>query len=136
MSEKLTNEQEQVITQIIEGQSFSEAAAAIGVDLATVEEWRGDAAFVAALNRGRKALWGNSEDRLRALIPKALDAIEAAIRSDDLSLKAALAVIKIVGLGTHGVRDYGLLPMGDTDAAGVEAKWRQDEMHRLLMRSM
>ena len=133
MSDTLSNEQQQMITQVVEGKSFSEAAAAVGVDLATVEEWQKEAGFVAALNRGRKALWGNSEDRLRALLPKALDAIEAAIRSDDLSLKAALAVIKIVGLGTHGVRDYGLLPMGDTDAAGVEAKWRQDEMHRLLM---
>jgi len=135
MSE-LSNEQQQMITQVIEGKSFSEAAAAIGVDLATVEEWQGDAEFVAALNRGRKALWGNSEDRLRALLPKALGAIEAAIQSDDLSLKAALAVVKIVGLGTHGVAEYGLLPMGDTEAADVEARWRRDENNRLLTRCL
>ena len=136
MSEKLTNEQEQVITQIIEGQSFSEAAATVGVDLATVEEWQRSAEFVAALNRGRKALWGGCEDRLRALLPKALDAIETAMRSDDLSLKAALAVVKIVGLGTHGVKDYGLLPTGDTEAADIEAAWKRDENSRLLMRCM
>ena len=129
---ELSNEQQQVVTLIIEGKSFSEAAEDVGAEEATVAEWRRDAKFVAALNRRRKEQWEASEDRLRALLPKALGAIESALESDDMGLKASLAVLKIAGLGTHGPSDYGLLPMGDTDAGAIEASWREEEILRMM----
>ena len=130
---ELSNEQQQMITLIVEGKSFSEAAAEdVGAEEATVAEWQRDAKFVAALNRRRKEQWNSCEDRLRALLPKALGTIEAALESDDMGLKAALAVLRIVGLGTHGPSDYGLRPMGDTDAGAIEASWREEEILRMM----
>jgi len=129
---ELSNEQQQVVTLIVEGKSFSEAAEDVGAEEATVAEWQRDAKFVAALNRRRKEQWNSCEDRLRALLPKALGTIEAALESDDMGLKAALAVLRIVGLGTHGPSDYGLRPMGDTDAGAIEASWREEEILRMM----
>ena len=129
---ELSNEQQQVVTLIVKGKSFSEAAEDVGAEEATVAEWQRDAKFVAALNRRRKEQWNSCEDRLRALLPKALGTIEAALESDDMGLKAALAVLRIVGLGTHGPSDYGLRPMGDTDAGAIEASWREEEILRMM----
>ena len=129
---ELSDEQEQAISLLAEGKTQREAAADVGVDLATLEEWQRIPDFVAALNRRRKEQWNSCEDRLRALLPKALGTIEAALESDDMGLKAAMAVLKIVGLGTHGPSDYGLRPMGDTDAGAIEASWREEEILRMM----
>lgn len=74
----LTLKQENAIDMLVTGATNSEVAEAVGVNRVTVTRWRlYDPRFEAELNTRRKALWGSAVDRLRALLPRAIDALEA-----------------------------------------------------------
>lgn len=93
----LTIEQLNAIDLLITGKTDQAVADAVGVSRPTVTSWRlYDAYFQAELNQRRKEVWGASADRIRALLPKALDTLEKAI--DEGSYQAALAVVKMAGL--------------------------------------
>lgn len=73
---ELRSEQLPALAVLAEGKSDAEAAEAAGVPLATIIAWRQyDPAFQAALNRRRLQIWEASLDRLRALLPRALEAL-------------------------------------------------------------
>jgi hypothetical protein len=62
-----------------------------------VSEWRNhNGAFQATLNERRKELWSSVTDRLRSLLPPALDLLEREIRQGNV--KAAMVLIRAVGL--------------------------------------
>src|SRR6516162_7609839 len=62
------------------GKTDQEAADLLGLHRTTVTKWRlYDPVFQAALNQRRAEVWGAAADRLRSLIPKALDALAAAL---------------------------------------------------------
>src|SRR5215210_166260 len=76
------------------GQTDAETAAAVGVTRQTVNGWRNhDPRFIAALNARRLDIWGGAGDRLRALLPKALAALEAALSDEGADWRAAVRVI-------------------------------------------
>jgi hypothetical protein len=83
------------------GTSITVTAEAVGVTRQTVSEWANHAPqFRATLNWRRAELWAEQKDRLRALLPKAVERIERAFEADDGdSLRAALALLKLAGLG-------------------------------------
>jgi hypothetical protein len=76
------------------GKTDTETAAALELHGTTVTKWRlYDPVFQAALNRRRAEIWGAAADRLRSLVPKALDVLAAALktRMGYLDFKAANA---------------------------------------------
>ncbi|MDP9359536.1 MAG: hypothetical protein M3Q71_14530 [Chloroflexota bacterium] len=113
------------------GMNDGETAAAVGVSRQTVCGWRNHhPGFIAALNARRLETWGASSDRLRALLPKALDCLEAAITGEAPDWKAAAKVVELAGLDRQGagVPNLGPSSIGPTDPEAVieaEAKRRR-----------
>ena len=97
---QLTLKQQNAIDMLIAGSTDSETANAVKVNRVTVTKWRNyDPVFAAELNRRRTELWGGAVDRLRALIPRALDALEEELASGKHRVKAALEILRICNLG-------------------------------------
>jgi murein DD-endopeptidase MepM/ murein hydrolase activator NlpD len=100
---KLTANQEQAILLLAKGETVTATAAAVGVTRQTVSEWLNrDADFRAELNRVRKETLDAGADRLRGMLQKALDALQAGFDSEDLSTREraqlGMALLKNVGL--------------------------------------
>lgn len=97
----LTVEQQNAIDLLVTGISDREVAEKVGVSRQTVTNWRlNNLAFQAELNRKRKDMWGSSKDRMRALIPKAIDRLEKSLgdEADRNGPKVAIEVIRATGL--------------------------------------
>jgi hypothetical protein len=98
------------------GKTDTEAAELLSLDRTTVTKWRlYDPVFQAALNRRRAEVWSCGVDRLRSLIPKALDALADALEDRDHPhrVKAAAELLRLVPLAD------GALAIGPTDADDV-----------------
>ncbi len=109
--------QENAIDLLIHGKTDGDAAAVVGVTRQTVNEWRNhNPAFIAEMNARRQEIYGAHGERLRALVPKAIDALEKTFEYGDPKerLTAAVHILKAVGL-------YGAItaPAGPTEAAEV-----------------
>lgn len=105
----LTEQQAHAAALVAEGKPLGDVAEAIGTDEAAVSEWREDnPAFIAEVNTRRREAWATAQDRLRALVPQALDALAQAVEAGDL--KASVEVLKAAGV-------YGKAsaPGGETD---------------------
>ena len=76
MLHDLTVKQQNAIDRLVAGDTDEQAAQAAGVHRVTVSNWRlHDPAFQAALNARRQEVWGASADRLRSLVPRAIDTL-------------------------------------------------------------
>ena len=94
----LTPRQETAIELLLSGKCDAATADAVGIHRTTVARWRAaHPAFQAELARRRAELFGAAAERLRGLIPKSLDVIEAALDGDH-KLSAAQAVLRMAGL--------------------------------------
>jgi hypothetical protein len=93
---------------LIQGKMDHEVAAAVHVARETISRWRKNPFFQAHLNAERQALWTTAHERLRSLVHRSIDIVEAALRESDL--KAAVELLKIVNV-------YGQVPApsGPTD---------------------
>ncbi len=99
----LTVAQQNAIDLLVLGKTDQEAADAVGVNRVTVAKWRlYDPWFQAELNRRRKELWADGVDRLRALIPKALDTLERELEQGEMGPRLALQILKLAGLERLG----------------------------------
>jgi hypothetical protein len=84
---------------LVQGKSGAETARAVGVRAETVSNWKRAPAFAAELRRlVDLAADGDTQARLHALTPKALDALQAALTDDrpaalHLRLTAAAALL-------------------------------------------
>ncbi len=89
--------QQSAIDLLAAGKNDTETAAALGLSRTCVTKWRlYDVAFQAALNRRRAEVWADGAEKLRALVPKALDALAAELDSDGPNrLKAALELLRL-----------------------------------------
>jgi hypothetical protein len=97
----LTLPQQSAIDLLASGKTDTETAELLGLSRVAVSKWRlYDPVFQAALNRRRAEVWGAGCERLRALIPKALDTLTDALEEKDSPnrLKAALEVLRLVRL--------------------------------------
>lgn len=100
---KLTANQEQAILLLARGETVTATAEAVGVSRQTVSEWvNRDADFIAELNRVRKETLDAGADKLRGMVQKALDALQAGFDSEDLTTREraqlGMALLKNVGL--------------------------------------
>src|SRR5262249_40639442 len=72
----LTLPQQSAIDLLAAGKTDSEVAELLQLSRPTVSKWRlYDPHFQAALHRRRAEIWGAAGDRLRSLVPKALDSL-------------------------------------------------------------
>jgi hypothetical protein len=119
--------QQSAIDLLAAGKNDTEAAAALGVSRVSVTRWRlYSPAFRAALAERRAAVWGAAADRLRALIPKAIDTLADALQEADTPdrVDVALAVLKLAG-------PIPLAPAGPIDADEIVRGIVEAERQRL-----
>ncbi len=122
LTRELSVEQRNAIDLLVTGKTDAETAAVVGVSRQTICGWRNHhPAFMAEMNARRQAIWGTAGDRLRALMPMALDTLEAALTADPPDWRAASKVIQLAGLD----RDHNAKPtlgpasIGPTDVDDV-----------------
>ena len=105
------------VDALLSGATDAAAADAAGVARQTVSGWKHHhPAVVAALNAGRRDLWERSADRLRGLVPKAIDMLEAALANPLPDPRTALDVLRLAGLADRGAP---LGTVGPATVAGV-----------------
>jgi hypothetical protein len=97
----LTMPQLNAIDLLASGKTDKETAELLSLSRTCVTKWRlYSPTFQAALNRRRAEVWGAGIDRLRNLIPKALDTLAEELEKPDgpNRLKAAVEVLKLAQL--------------------------------------
>lgn len=107
---RLSIEQMNAIDLLVLGTSDKEVAEAVGVHRSTVWEWRTqNPLFIAELNRRRNEVWRRGADKLRALIPKALAALEEELSNPDNKDrgKIALEILRLAGIEEASSREIG-----------------------------
>lgn len=130
----LTVEQQNAVDRLVAGDTDLQAAEAVGVNRVTVTKWRlHDVTFKAALNARRQEVFGAAADKLRSLVPKALDALAAAMEGGNVL--AAVTILKAAAL------DKLPPPAGPTDpeqlfAELVEARMKAKRAKRERARTM
>jgi hypothetical protein len=111
-SRGLTMPQLNAIDLLATGKTDRETAELLNLTRTCITKWRlYDPVFQAALNRRRAEVWASGIDRLRALIPKALDALADELEKPDSPnrLKAASEILRLAQLPA------GALNTGPTD---------------------
>lgn len=95
---ELTVAQLSAVDLLAGGKNDAETADALHLHRVTVTRWRNySPAFRAALAERRRAVWGSAADKLRALLPKALDTLAAELENGDDKATVALALLKLAG---------------------------------------
>jgi hypothetical protein len=92
----LSDRQRLALEMILAGLPDAAVGKQLGLSRTTIYRWRHfNCAFLAELNRRRLDTWNASHEKLRALLPRALAALAAALKSDDLSarLRSAKTVL-------------------------------------------
>jgi hypothetical protein len=112
----LTLPQQSAIDLLASGKNDTETAELLKLSRTCVSKWRlYSPEFQAALNRRRAEVWGAGIDRLRSLVPKALDALAEELEKPDSPnrLKAAVEVLKLAQLPD------GWQQVGPVEAEGI-----------------
>src|SRR4029453_14508443 len=105
----LTPQQETAVDLLASGKTVTDTAVAVDVTRQTVSEWLNHhPGFQAALNSRRQELWVGMTNRLRGLLPKALEVLTCELEGEH-PLPGAVHVLKACGL-------YGnVSPLGPTE---------------------
>lgn len=135
----LTIKQENALDLLVIGETDSATAEAVGVARVTVTKWRNyDPHFQAELNRRRQDMWGASVDRLRSLLPHALDALEHELQHGKQRSRVAIEVLRLAGLDRSGPNDSSLETYGvgsrdaDVIVDSLARRQRPDPLKDLL----
>ncbi len=112
----LTPQQAAAADLLAFGATVTDAAATVEVSRQTVSEWlHHNATFQAALHTRQRELWQGNAERLRSLVPKALNVLEDCLDLPARRFDAAIQVLKAAGL-------YGLsAPSGSIEAAEIQS---------------
>jgi hypothetical protein len=121
----LTLTQRNAVDLLAAGKNDTQTAESLGIHRVTVTRWRlYSPGFRAALAVQRAAIWGAAADRLRAMLPKALDALADALDRDEGKVDVALAVLKLAG-------PLPLVPVEPTDPEDILRRDVDRERERL-----
>lgn len=107
---QLTLPQLNAVDLLAAGKTDKETAELLNLHRTSITKWRiYDPTFQAALNRRRVEVWSVGVDRLRSLIPKALDVLGQELDgpAGPTRLKAAAEVLRLVPLSAN-VLAFGL----------------------------
>ena len=103
----LTIEQLNAIDLLIVGKTDKEVAELTGVNRVTITKWKNyDIYFQAELNQRRKEVWNGSIDKMRALVPMAMEKLEREIEGPN-GWKVSMEIIKICGINGKHMKDTG-----------------------------
>ncbi len=125
--EELSTVQLAAVDLLAAGKNDTAVAAALGVNRCTVSRWRSfDVGFRASLNRRRQEIWAESGDRLRSLLPRALDTLAELLGSEEPTERhqAAVAILRIAG-------PFSVAPTGPLTAGDVLLEEVEQERSRL-----
>jgi hypothetical protein len=112
----LTIEQQNAVELLITGQPDGEVATAVGVTRQTICTWRNHhPAFQAALNARRREVWSATVDRLRELLPRAVERLEAELDGPN-GWRIALRLLEATGAARPTGMDLGRYGIGAMDA--------------------
>jgi transposase len=122
-TDTLTPQQAAAADLLAFGATVTDVAETVKVSRQTVSEWlHHTAAFQAALHARQRELWQGHVERLRSLVPKAMDTLEVAVSDEKQGVAAAVHILKAAGL-------YGLPePNGSIHADDIEAAERTRQM--------
>jgi hypothetical protein len=115
----LTLKQQNAIELLVMGETDAATAETVGVHRVTVTKWRlYDPFFAAELNGRRKEVWNAATDRLRSLLPLALDALAFELQNGRQRGRTALEVLRIAGLEAGALKggSLGTYGIGEDDA--------------------
>ncbi len=116
---RLTDKQLKAIDLLVAGLTDTEVAERLGVARQTVNEWKNrNPAFIAELNRRRKAVYEASLSKLVNLTHKAIEIVKKEIEAGNWKL--ALEVLKMAGLDYRNSR----ITFGEIDEDEIEADMR------------
>jgi hypothetical protein len=128
----LSPQQETAVGLLASGKTVEETAQALDVTRQTVGAWLRHPGMQAALNGRRQEQWTGMVDRLRSLLPKALDVLEQELEGEN-RIQAAVHLLKAAGA-------YGLsVPSGPVDpeeAAVAEQERVNHQRQRVRMASI
>jgi hypothetical protein len=115
----LTLAQQSAIDLLAAGKTDTEVAGLLSVSRPTVSKWRlYDPHFQAALHSRRAAIWGAAGDRLRSLVPKALDVLADILdvsKDESTRSKVAFQILHLSQLSPAAAQ------IGSTDADQIVA---------------
>ena len=120
----LTPEQWSAVDFLATGGSLGDVQKATTVEAATVRAWLRDADFVAALNVRTNEVRDAHLDRLRAMVPKALDTLEGLLESQDEAVRLRASTYVLKATGVEGVQ---WLRIDATTPSNVRAGWEHKE---------
>ena len=130
----LTLPQQNAVDLLAGGKTDSEAAELLNLSRPTVSKWRlYDPEFQAALHRRRAEVWGAAADRLRSLVPKALDTLATILERsqfEGVRCKVAIELLRLTGL-SPGAADIGPTEGEKILDALVEARVKATQADRL-----
>ena len=119
--QKLNVKQERAIELILAGQSDGKVAKEVGVTRQTICAWRlHNPEFIATLNTRRRELFDGAQDRLRSMLPQALDRLASELDGPQ-GWRVALRIIDMVGLAAPRDENYGSIGIGLTNADAIVA---------------
>jgi hypothetical protein len=94
------------IDLLVSGKNDKETAELLNLSRTCITKWRlYDPVFQAALNQRRSEVWASGLDRIRSLIPKALDVLDGELEKGDSPnrLKAATEILRLAQLPSGGL---------------------------------
>jgi hypothetical protein len=125
-SHGLTLAQQSAVDLLASGKTDTETAQHLQLARPTVTKWRlYDPVFQSALNQRRAEVWGAGLDRLRSLIPQALEALGEALKNG-----GPMAKLKAAGMVLGLAEMPAPAPSGATDAEAILAALVQDRIWR------
>lgn len=96
MKKTLSDKQKKFISMLLEGERKIKICKKLGVTDEELGDWYSDPFFIACVNKEKSKKWGDLEDRLQALLIKALDNLREALNSENKSVrvKTSLAYLR------------------------------------------
>ena len=97
----LTPQQLAAVDLLAAGRTVTQAADALEIARQTVSQWLNQhCGFQAALNERRQELWDTASDKLRNLLPTALEVLESELANGKDKVNAAALILKSAGLSS------------------------------------
>jgi hypothetical protein len=124
----LTEQQWTAVALLVSGHNLQDTADALGVQRCTVSKWSNHhPGFQAAVNQRRQEVWQSQLERLRALLPMALDVLERELQGAT-PLAAAKEILRVCGIASAA-------PNGatDPDAIALAMQMAADEQEHLAV---
>jgi hypothetical protein len=136
VAQQLTAQQERALDLLCTGFAETAVAETLGVNRTTVWRWRNEnSLFQAELNRRRHEAWMASIERLRGIVPTALEALEEEL-AGPRRLRAAALVLELAGFHASRKTSIDVQPSGPTTQSGVERAREESRAMEELMGSL